>query len=128
MDDCVLLLSMPSIVSRLETSLPSVHNEPITCTINGWHTATYSMPARADLRARAVPDIIQFTCYYYRQLTSYSQVEGIHRWANNIRKRRTQSEACTSTRTQGWLSLMMLISATGRQSVQSKSIRSSPVQ
>jgi hypothetical protein len=77
MDDCVLLLSMPSIVSRLKTSLPSVHNEPITCTINGWHTATYSIPARADLRARAVPAIIQFTCYYYRQLTSYSQVEGI---------------------------------------------------
>jgi hypothetical protein len=55
---CAVLLSMPSIVSRLKTSLPSAHNEPITCTINGWHPGAYSTSLRADLRARAVPAII----------------------------------------------------------------------
>jgi hypothetical protein len=45
MDAVCVHLYMPSIVSRLKTSLPSVHNEPITCTINGWHTGTYSIPA-----------------------------------------------------------------------------------
>jgi hypothetical protein len=39
-------LSMPSIVSRLKTSLPSVHNEPITCTINGWHTGVLTVYQR----------------------------------------------------------------------------------